>query len=397
MKKMSYCSLVMLAGIFAMTSCSSDDEPQISVNRTYDDANGLNLTVNGAAMLGKTAEFVREGDNATLTLNSTFDLSAIPGVTGDLAKTIAGPGVIPGSAETVLTFPVSGAADNAKFNGSANNDYCTYDFSGQVTDKTMTLDISNLLLKDQTIAGKWTLKPYDVNEDWESDDYGTVYSEPIYAVWESTSDFDFLGSPMPMSDLLRLLMTMPLLDDMSVRLPDALCSLLRDVTFGKDGNIIASYADLNNESEEAVYLQSPANMAQYVLNGNGKMLFFLNTQAVIGASSRADASSPVDINNLLGNVIAQLAPMMKDGVPMHYTMANNDLTVYLGTETLLPLLKTNVVPLLRNEELVNMLVEMIKQSEDMSSLADLIPGMIASAADVIEGTTKLEIGLNLKK
>lgn len=397
MKKIVFYGLALMTGVFAMTSCSSDDDPQINDNRTFNDANGLSLTVNGAPMLGKTATFVREGDNATLTLNSTFDLSAIPGVTGDLAKTIAGPGVIPGSPETVLTVPVTGSADNSTFSGSGNNDYCTYDFSGQVTDKALKLDITNLILKDQTIAGKWTLQPYNVNEDWSSDEYGTVYTEPIYAVWESSANFDFLGSPMPISDLLRLLMAMPLLEDMTVRLPDALCGLLRDVTFGKDGNIIASYADLADESDTPVYLQSPANMAQYVLAGNGNMRFYLNPQAVISVSSRENAALPVDINNLLGNVIAQLAPMMSNGVPMHYTMANDELTVYLGTETLLPLLKTNVVPLLRNEELVNMLVEMLKASEDMSFLADMVPGMISSAADVIEGTTKLEIGLNLKK
>lgn len=395
MKRNAFYGLALMAGVFAMASCSSDEDPQIKDNRTFDDANGLALTVNGEPMLGKTATFVREGDNATLTLNSTFDLSAIPGVTGDLAKTIAGPGVIPGSPETVITVPVSGGANNSTFSGSGNNDYCTYDFSGLVTDKAMTLDITNLTLKDQTIAGKWTLQPYNVNEDWESDEYGTVYSEPVYAVWESSAEIDFSGEPMPMSNILRLLMTMPLLDDMTVRLPDALCGLLRDVTFGKDGNIIASYADLANEAETSVYLQSPANMAQYVLAGNGDMRFFLNPQAVIGVSSKADI--PVNIDNLFGNVIAQLAPMMSNGVPMHYTIANDELTVYLGTETLLPLLKTNVVPLLRNEELVNMLVEMLKASEDMSFLADMVPGLISSVADVIEGTTKLEIGLNFKK
>lgn len=397
MKKIAYFGLTLMTGIFAMTSCSSDDDPQINVDRTFDDANGLTLTVNGTPMVGKTAKFVRENNVATLTLNSTFDLSAIPGLTGDLAKTIAAPGVIPGSPETVLSLTVNGDANNATFVGKSENTYCTFDYSGAVTDKTLTLDIKNLLLKDQSIAGKWTLQPYDVNEDFSSDEYGTVYSEPIYAIWESTADFNFLGSPMPISDLLKLLMAMPLLDDMSTRLPDALCNLLRDVNLGTDGNIIASYADLTSEAETASYLTSPTNMAQYVLNGNGNMLFFLNPQAVIKASSKDNMPS-IDINNLLGNVIAQLAPMMSTGVPMHYTKVNDELTVYLGTEVLLPLLKDNVAPLLRNEDLVNMIVELVGQDPEMGAfIAPLLPDMIASAADVIEGTTKIEIGLNLKK
>lgn len=394
MKKFAFLAMAMVAGMMTVTSCSDDNkDDQNGINRTFDDANGLTLTVNGAPMVGKTAKYVSSDNAATITLNSTFDLSAIPGLSADVAKSIAGPGVIPGSAETVLNV-----APGSNFSGSGDNAYCTWQYNGEVSKNALKLNITNLELKNKAIAGKWTLKPYDVNEDWESDEYGTVYSEPVYAVWESSANFDFLGSPMPMNDLLRLLMTMPLLDDMSVRLPDALTAMLRDVTFGADGNITATYADDENEAETPVYVTSPSNMAQYVLTGSADMRLFLNPQAIVAAdnASRAEATMP-DMNNLLGNVIAQLAPMMSEGLPMHYTAAGNDLTVYLGTETLLPLLKTNVVPLLRNEALVNMLVELIKADESMAFLADMIPGMIASAADVIDGTTKLEIGLNLKK
>lgn len=395
MKKVMYLGMALVAGVLSLSSCS--DDPKETTSQTYDDATGLILTVNGEPVIGKTATYVREGEAATLTLNSTFDLSAIPGVPEALAKKIAGPGVIPGSAETVLSFPVTG--DNTTFAGAGSNDYCTYEYSGVVSEKELKLDITKLALKDLTIAGKWVPQPFDMEEDWESDDYGTIYTQPIHAVWESSANFNFMGTPMAMNDLLKLLMTMPLLDDMSVRLPDALCEMLRDVTFGTDGNIIASYADLNSESETLTYLQSPSNMAQYVLKGNGNMLFYLNPQAVIAADSRAEATVPggIDINNLLGNVMAQLAPMMSEGVPMHYTMANDQLTVYLGTETLLPLLKNNVLPLLRNEELVKQLVEAVKADEDMGFIADVLPDMLASAADVIDGTTKLEIGLNFKK
>lgn len=396
MKKVIYLCLA-LAGVLTLPSCSNDDDPEISVNQTFNDATGLTLTVNGKPMLGKTANLVREGDAATLTLNSTFDMSAIPGIPEGLAKTIAGPGVIPGSPVTVLNFAISGDASNATFSGSDGNKYCTYNYSGAVTENGMTLNISDLKLKDLTIAGKWAPQPFDINEDWESEEWGTVYSQPIHVVWESTAEFNFLGNIMPVSDVLKLLMSMPILDNMSTRLPDALCNVLQSVTFGNDGNIIASYADLDNGSATPVYMQSPSNMAQYVLEGNGNMLFFLSPQAVIAADSRATMSRSVDINNLFGNVIAQLAPMMSEGVPMHYAMNNNELTVYLGTEILLPLLKTNVVPLLRDQELVAQLVELAKGAEGMETIAPMFPDMIASAADVIEGTSKLEIGMNLKK
>ena len=91
--------------------------------------------------------------------------------------------------------------------------------------------------------------------------------------------------------------------------------------------------------------------------------------------------------------------MMSDGLPMHYNANGNELTVYLGTETLLPLLKTNVLPLLRDEAFVQMVVELLSADEEGmgAMIAPMLPSMLKSAADVIDGTTKLEIGLNLKK
>ena len=138
-------------------------------------------------------------------------------------------------------------------------------------------------------------------------------------------------------------------------------------------------------------------MAQYVVTGDNSMRFFLNPQAVIAASGEESrATRDLDINNLLGNVMAQLVPMMADGVPMRYEFPTSTTPViYLDTEVLLPLLK-HVSPLLRDEALVNQLVELVKQDESMGFIADSLPAMLASAADVIDNTTKIQIGLNLK-
>lgn len=401
-KKFLCMATVLMSSMAMFTSCSDNDDPtpaKVISEGTYTDGNGLTLTLNGNPLLGKTAKFTPDANDAskgTLTLNSTFNLSAIPGVPESLSRDIAGPGVIPGSPETVLQLTLDTNDNKATFSGEGENTYCTYKYSGTVTDNSVALNIVDLTLKNQTLAGAYTLQPYDVNDDWTSDDYGTVYSEPIYAVWESSADLNFLGTDMPIQNLLSLLMAMPLLDDMSVRVPDKICELLQGITLGTDGNIIAKYADL--ESESPAYLQSPANMAQYVVAGNNKMLFFLNPQAVINDAARSRGIADIDINNLLGNVIAQLAPMMAEGVPMNFTQAaDGNTTIYLATETLLPLLKTNVLPLLRDKELVQMLSDLIASNEDFAFLAPMIPDMISSAADVIEGTTKLEIGLNFKK
>ena len=46
-------------------------------------------------------------------------------------------------------------------------------------------------------------------------------------------------------------------------------------------------------------------------------MWFINPQAVIAedADSRS-ASRALDVNNLLNNILAQVAPMLSNGVPM---------------------------------------------------------------------------------
>lgn len=393
-------SLCMAAMIFSMASCSDDDKDVTMYDaNTFTDQHGLQLTMNEAPVLGKTAVFTPDASDAskaTITLSSSFDLSAIPGVTLPGAQTIACPGVIPGSKEYTLNVKLSYKDDMAEFSGSESTDYCTFDYSGTVNNDFLKLDIKNLELKDKSLVGTWKPLPQVIDDDFESETYGDIKSTPVYAMWESTGKLNFLGSEMPVQDILKLVMVMPLLNDMSMTVPDALLAVLRDVEFCKDGNIVASYADLESESETPAYLKSPLNMAQYVVTGKNDMRFFLNPQAVIAASAGTRATRALDLNNLLGNVMAQLVPMLGDGVPMHYMLNGNDLRVYLGTEVLLPLLK-QASPLLRDEELVNKLVELIKQDESMGFLADMIPAMLSSAADVIDNTTKIEIGLNLSK
>lgn len=400
MKKLMYLTAVSLMAVAGLTSCSDDDTPKWEnpiPSGVYTDADGLTLTVNGAPVVGKTVQFERSANDDSkgrITISSTFNFGSIPDVPGALASTVLEcPGVLPGSPVTVLNVDlteVRGAA--ATFVGKGESEYCTYEYNGTVTDKSIDLNFTGVTLKNQALAGTYKLLPYNMNEDSTSDEYGTVYSEPIYVNWESSAEFNLFGTPMPISNLVRLLMVMPVLEN-NMRVPDMLCTLLQDVTFDTAGNIIATYADLDSEGATPAYLKSAPNMAQYVVTGGNSLRFFLNPQAVMRESTRV--SSPIDINNLLGNVLAQLAPMMKDGVPMYYKVNGNDTTIYLNTETLLPLLKQNVLPLLRNQTLIDTLVELVKQDEDMGFIAAMLPDIITSLGDVIENTTTLEIGLNL--
>lgn len=400
MKKVFFYALAALTVSTLATGCS-DDDPKSS--KTFDEvtrteANGLSLTVGGAPMPGMSVQYTPGADasKGSIRVFNEFDLAAIPGVPEALRRTVAGPGAIPGTPELTIPLGLTVNSDEtaASFEGDGTTTYATYKYSGNITDAAINLAFTDVALLDQSLAGRYTLAPYSIDDDWESDTYGTILSNPVYVNWVSGADFDFLGTPMTPAALCQLLFAMPLLNDMTVTVPEFFTTLLKDVDFGTDGNITANYLDLDSETPK--YLTSPVNMAQYVVASDSRMLFFLNPQAVIADASRADAA--VDMNNVLGNVMAQLAPMMSQGVPMNYTRSddNTALKVYLGTETLLPLLKQNVVPLLRDENTVNQLVALVGQQEGMDFIAALLPSMIASAADMIDQTTVLEIGLNLQ-
>lgn len=388
--------------LVSLTACSDDDADKQAVyeSKTFTDATGLTLTVNDQPMIGKTVAFTTSDADATkgtITLSSTFDLSAIPGITLPGVQTIEGPGVIPGSKSLKLDIDLNyDDSSKAQFSGSESTEYCTFNYNGTVNNDALVLNITNLELKNKRLVGQWVPVPVRTDDDFDSDTYGQLIESPIHVVWESNSKLNFLGSELPIADLLKLVMIMPLLDDNTKNLPQALESVLKQVEFMNDGNIIASYVDV--EAENGAVSKSPFNMAQYVVTGDNTMRFFLNPQAVIAADGEESrvATRDLDINNLLGNVMTQLVPMMADGVPMRYEFPTSTTPViYLDTEVLLPLLK-QVSPLLRDEALVNQLVELVKQNESMGFIADSLPAMMASMADVIDNTTKIQIGLNFK-
>ncbi len=421
MKKFALMSVSLLMALMPLTSCSSDDDDPKEVGpvaplfseTVYTAENGLELTYSGAPMLGKTVKFTPDANNGTkgtLTLSSTFDLSAMPLDDGDQAPvtgSIAGPGVIPGSAETVLDIILEGNSDNATFSGTSENQYCRFNYNGEISKEGLKLNITDVKLNNTSLCANWKLAKFAMDDETYE-----ISANPIHIVWESGADINLFGSPTPVSDLLKLLMVMPLVNDMTLTLPNALNSVLSDVSFLEDGNIQATYLDAENGATE--FAKSPLNLMQYVLNSSNSMLLFINPQAVIAADAENNPDEPenpdspakamsrdgettepaFDIDALLPNIMAQLVPMLSNGVPMAYNIDGEKLCLYLDTNILLPLLKQNVLPLLKNEEFVKSIIDMVAADPDMGYIAMFLPDMLTSIADVIEQTTRLEVGLN---
>lgn len=394
-KNLFYYLFAVICSVTLFTSCSDDEKMVNPVPQTtFTGENGLQLTYNGAPMPGKKVTFTPDATNAqkaTLRLEGEFDLNGILGKAKSAAaredvSMPTAPGVLPGSPVVTLPVDLTINGDKCSFAGTSETDYCTFSYKGEVSAGAMELALSEVKLKNAKLAGMtWKLKPYDKEDPNETD--------PIYLVWEVEKKvFDFLS----IESVLKLALRMELIAagaDHKVSATEMLGTVLQDVTFMEDGNIVATYKDAANGGTE--WTKSPVNLAQYVVENDNQIKVFLNPAAIIAAVNNAGRA--VDVQTVIQQTIQMLYPMLVNGVPVAFEQTEDALSVYLNTELLLPLLKTLVVPLLSDEEVVAMLVELMKKDPDFSEMADLAEPMLKAFPEIIESTTKVEIGLNFVK
>lgn len=396
-KNLFYYLFAVICSVALFTSCSDDDDEKM-VNpvpqTTFTGENGLQLTYNGAPMPGKKVTFTPDATNAqkaTLRLEGEFDLNGILGKAKSAAaredvSMPTAPGVLPGSPVVTLPVDLTINGDQCSFAGTSETDYCTFSYKGEVSAGAMELDLSEVKLKNAKLAGMtWKLEPYDETNPNETD--------PIYLVWEAEKKV--LGF-MPIESVLKIALCMDLIAagaDNKISATDMLGTVLQDVTFMEDGNIVATYKDAANGGTE--WTKSPVNLAQYVVENDNQMKVFLNPAAIIAAVNNAGRA--VDVQAVIQQAIQMLYPMLVNGVPVAFGQTDDALSVYLNTELLLPLLKTLVVPLLSDEEVVAMLVELMKKDPDFGEMAGLAKPTLKAFPEIIESTTKVEIGLNFVK
>lgn len=399
-KNLFYYLFAVICTIGLFTSCSDDDEKVVNPipQTTFNSENGLQLTYNGAPLLGKKVTFTpdaTEATKATLRLEGEFDLTGILKGQRSNMTSPTGPGVFPGSPVTTLSVDLSINGNQCTFSGVSETEYCTFSYAGKVTAGTMDLSFTDVTLKNTALAGTvWKPTPLANTEDGGMD-------EPIHFVWKSGTKAAieiFPGHPSEMiNDLLLLALRFPLFDDGSgdrVSVEQMLCSVLKDVTLGADGNIVATYMDAANGGTE--WVTSPSNMAQYVVTGDNQLLLFLNPQAIMANVDNVEKSvRTVDVGAILQQAIAELYPMLINGVPLTYTKEGNRMKVFLGTDLLLPLMKNIVAPLFEDEEFLNMVIEAMKSDPQFGGMAGMMVPTLKLLPEIIKNTTQLEIGLDL--
>lgn len=397
-KNLFYYLFAVICTIGLFTSCSDDDEKVVNPipQTTFNSENGLQLTYNGAPLLGKKVTFTpdaTEATKATLRLEGEFDLSGILKGQRSNMTSPTGPGVFPGSPVTTLSVDLSINGNQCTFSGVSETEYCTFSYAGKVTAGTMDLSFTDVTLKNTALAGTvWKPTPLANTEDGGMD-------EPIHFVWKSGTKaaIEIFPGEIEINDLLLLALRFPLFDDGSgdrVSVEQMLCSVLKDVTLGADGNIVATYMDAANGGTE--WVTSPSNIAQYVVTGDNQLLLFLNPQAIMANVDNVEKSvRTVDVGAILQQAIAELYPMLINGVPLTYTKEGNRMKVFLGTDLLLPLMKNIVAPLFEDEEFLNMVIEAMKSDPQFGGMAGMMVPTLKLLPEIIKNTTQLEIGLDL--
>lgn len=428
-KIFSFAAAVAMLGMFA--SCSSDDpksptpgpdpDPDPVVvpgeDLTAKEYSGTSATVTmgDAPVAGQIVKFT-PGTEPKLTIESEpINLSEL--IAGAAAQSKADgdimlptPGLIPGSPSVTIPLTLTGEADTCSFTGNTQTDYCTFNYTGAVGPNGVTLKISDVKLKNTSLAGTYAVPTDYISEDQQIDD-----TRLFRIQWDSeTKVMGFF----PVSTIIRLALNMTALPDANgdaKPLPALYANILKNVTFGEDGSISAVYCDTDKEGwPEAT---APKGIASYVVKEDGTALVFINPIAVItNAVANASKSRAIDMDAIMETLINDVLPMCQNGVPVSYGPAlvdtgdydenynpvfapsenSNAYSFYLGTDVLLPLLKV-AAPIIADDDVINMIVEAAKQDPTMGGMADMLPDILKTLPEIVDTTSKVEIGINLDR
>ncbi|MDE5675610.1 MAG: DUF4925 domain-containing protein, partial [Muribaculaceae bacterium] len=283
-------------------------------------------------------------------------------------------GVLPGSPSLSIPVKLQGDPDNCTFEGSGETDYCTYSYSGSVTEDACEFNLSDVKLKNTSLAGSWTVPALDNN-----------FYNVCRVNWESEKGVDLwgTGTESPIKDVAAVVFAFINVQYEGESIPalEMLSKVLHNITFKEDGTLTAEYVDM--ETGETV--TAPAGIAQYVITSEGNIRLYLNPAAIIAntvAYVKSRSSRAIDITSLAEGLMTQLIPMLSNGIPLKYGSAiadnegnlNEDSNVksfYLDTDTLLPLFKV-IAPIFEDKDFIKSLVEEAAKDPAMGGLAGMI-------------------------
>ncbi len=425
--KLFYLPLIIGAMGLA-TSCKSDDPvtpgEQLE-EKTYSTSDDLSIILDGTAVTGQTVTFTPSADGkGTITIAGVMlDLNDLIGSipTKAVMPGIPTPSMIPGSSSVSIPVELSGDANNCTFSGNGESTYCTFSYDGTLTADKLSLSISELKLKNTSIAGTYAA-PENIYITDSRGDQQVALNKVMRIIWEADSTIEVApGWSLPVKTILPLTMmmvTLPDADGNKQQLPTLLNEVLKEVTFGEDGSVTAKYADTKQEGWPAV--TSPKGFAQYVVKEDGTLLLFLNPQSIIASALPGlnGSTKAIDPSAIVEGLLTTVVPMISNGIPVRYGKClaldeegqiiynedgaptfdtdSSNVSFYLDNETLLPILKL-AAPIISDDDIINSIVEIAQKDPIMGSMAESLPGILKSLPGVIDTTTDIQLGLNLVK
>lgn len=442
-------SLCML-GMFA--ACSSDDptpvtppEPEPTPtpvvpgedldSKEYP-SDAFEVTIGDETMPGKVAKFVAKDDGtAELTLEGApVSLDALMGDASkadDETVTIPTPGVIPGSPSVTLSLTLEGEGANCTFSGSHETDYCTFSYNGSVTTDKLSLNITDLKLKDTSFAGTYDFVPnlHDpyispTNPDYvPSSNSSYAFESTLRIVWEATQWLFTMGT-----------------DYGTDRIGDFLGTILESYYFNVDGSSVpnASVMDMFSRKYKSITLTEAGDFLinlndeakdadnngiirmQYVVTEDNSILLFAEPQTIMNSFNSVAEVNRKDVITIFKSFIDGFLSHCQDGIPVKYgpsliftgqytgfwpkgyaifqeTTDPNQVSFYLDTDFLNPILQTMAADISADPEYYYNLVDNIDNPTFQKSQGWRARWAIYTCPAVFETTTKVQLGFNFTK
>lgn len=380
-KNLLICMFSALLAGAVVTSCSNDDPEKVVCpieTTTFNDANGLALTYSGQPMLGKQVVFTpnaTDGSKATLVLSSTAVSMPVSFTRAEAGSGMQAAGVIPGETSTTLEVNLVVEGDKVTFEGVDEKDGRKITYKGEATSGDMKLDLQVVMPENALTGTTWKLAE-DANDP----------ISPFHVVWEADHQIQ-------MGEILNVVIQMTPIQ--GVLMPQALRSVLQNVTFQQDGNIQAQF---KNKVTDTEWIESPKNLAMYTVDESKHQIrIFLNVSQIMAVSSQAD--SKAGVQEILPQLMSQLATLLSEGIPVSYTMLEDGTTAfYLDTELVLPLLKL-VAPLTANPELKAQVIELVKNNAGAMGdfAAAFVSQILDNFVDIVDATSKVQLGIKMVK
>mgnify|MGYP002648160757 CR=1 FL=1 len=370
MKKNLLYLFTVLCTLSFFTACSDDDDEKnpnvLDVNTAYS-GDKLDLKYSDSPLLGKEITFdTKDGKTATITMKGILDINKLLSLLMSKSTAVisTAPGVIPGEVTTTLSNVVlTLSGEKYTFEGTDNNNGREVKYSGEVQKDKLTMSVNVTMPENDLTDTTWTLPEMDWNT-------GTA---AIYFLWESDHEGitipGLIDQPWPTKDASMLIGTM---------LSPTLQKVLQNVTFQKDGNIVASYS---KAGEAPSWQTSPINLAQYYFKDK-KMYVQLNIDMIMATAQSGNSKAEATIPGL-----SDLYPLLSAGIPLNCEIADGKAKIYMDKDLLVPLLS-----ILGNEAIAGMIMKKIPEEQK-----EMVGGILAQLPALLQATTKMDLGLSLVK